>query len=188
MDPSMRYWLLLAAFLLPASHLSGQTAESRRPFSLLISSQTAIGLAWGMDGATDIGLVANATAVDDENFQTSWMSIQPTVKHYLAEAERWSPYALLGVGWTWRSTEYETLAFHEESARGITIDVGVGLEWFALERLSVGAHAGLGGSYEDIREVREIQIDPSQSQVQRSEHTRRYFSLFNSGVRASLYF
>ena len=155
---------------------------------MLISSEPAIGLGWRLDAGTELGLSASATALDDEHFNTSRISLQPTIKHYFTTADRWTPYALLGVGWSWHDTEYETISVGEERGRGLNVDVGFGLEWFALERASLGAHAGVSGSWEDVEETREIQIGPSEFQIQRTEYSRRYVSLFNSGVRATLYF
>jgi hypothetical protein len=185
-----RAWLVLflAAFT-SATAASAQNAAARAAHTFVVSGAPGLGLFWRGSDATDVGIFLNGSATSQENQDSRSISVEPTVRHYWRPEARLTPYthlALVGT-WTRRKVENPTsFATMTTEARTLAlgIEAALGLEWFPIERVSVGGHAGLRVSQGWVRTT--TSAVGMTTQVQNQHQTT--VATLQSGLEVRFYF
>ena len=140
-----------------------------------------IGVSWSYADST-----FNADDPDPTTLQRHYLALQlrPTIKHYRPLHDRIAPFTYgqieAGFGGYKRDTEP-----HEQytSRRGnIGIALGLGIEWFPFQRISLGGQTGLSLGY------RYSQSDTRGDTNRSYTNWSLYLSTFQSEVTALMYF
>jgi hypothetical protein len=174
--------LLIALLTLTPTPTSAQDAGSRAGHSFMITGAPGVGMFWRHSPATDLGLFVNAHVQGGDDSDLQAISILPTLVRFHALSDRFSPYTTFALGVTFdrRSLDLGT-EVRTSKSYGPTAQVGLGLEWFPLERISVGGHAGLRAVYSRA----------TQSETEFSEEAsedRWSLGTFTSALQARIHF
>jgi hypothetical protein len=146
-----RVWLgLFLATFTSATAASAQDAAARAAHTFVVSGAPGLGLFWRGSDATDVGIFLNGSATSQKNQDSRSISIEPTVRHYWRPEARLTPYTHLALAGTWTRRKVENprnfaTVTTETRTLGLGIEAALGLEWFPIERVSVGGHAGPEG-------------------------------------------
>lgn len=190
---TLRTIALAAALLVAAGTARAQDTASvthRNAIALGVGATPSIGL-WrrltpNLELGVDVVAQHSTTRGDDEQeLRYNQVSVQPAVKAYMGPAAAVRPYAYAEAGIAFASGHQEVqlqtgLANIETHDRGFGAGVGLGLEWAAFDRVTIGGHAGVGAAW--MRERYQLENNP-----ETVSHFTRY-NTFNSGVRVQLYF
>jgi hypothetical protein len=175
--------LILAGALLlaPATPLAAQTitshpASERGEHSLALSlnGTSQIGYWTRQSDRTDLGFEVGANGLfSDSNSHVS-LTVTPAIKRYHSSAGPLAPYTYIGIPLYYTRSTADNVDFPDTkfNSYGLGGIVGIGLDWFPLQHVSIGGHAGLRANFFD-------QTDGDAA-----------FSIgtFTSGIRAQLYF
>jgi hypothetical protein len=129
---------------------------------------------------TDLGLEGGLRTADDDDSSSWLVSLRPALKRYLGDSE--APVALYWVGGlllTWTETELASLSV-ATTHRELGAFMGLGLDWFPAERVSVGGHIAIEGAATRRR-------TPALG-VPDSEVSGYEVGTLSSGIRLQLYF
>lgn len=134
--------LLLAALALGSAFpASAQTAANRLDHAFLVSGDPGIGVLWRHSDPMDWGVSVGARydSRDGDALTSGFLAF--VLKRYMDPDGRFGPYWHLRLGPRWDR-------YSDTYTRwGLGAELGLGLEWFAVERVSIGAHAGIGLSW-----------------------------------------
>lgn len=127
---------------------------------------SSLGL-WKMTGErTNFGLQVgfswtdNEQEADDQSSSTddnAWsLNLAPTIQRYFRVAENVAPFLIggidFGVGQTRRRRQTSEFTFEDlQTNYSLGAKVGIGVDWFPLESISIGAHTGLRLRFVDFR-------------------------------------
>ncbi len=147
---------------------------------LEVGSSTSLGLGLRVGARTDLVLEGGVRILDDGDTYTRGVFVRPAVKRYWGSTdERLAPYLTLGLRADWsRLRSSGALRANNRRLGGL---IGVGLDWFPVQRVSVGGHIGL--------EVLAVRSEgptgfPPTSEVSEGHEVGTY----SSGVRVRLSF
>lgn len=159
-------------------------------FSFGLGAQPSIGLWRRVSHGVELGVEvmgqhqAGETILDQE-FRTNTIRVQPAIKLYSRGIGPVLPYVYGAVGVTFASTRNELIDTGgdthviESHDHGLGGGLGVGLQWFPIERVSIGGHAGVQGDWFRSRS----EFDDTSDDTRRSSN----FGTFSSGVVVQLY-
>ncbi len=145
-----------------------------------VGTNTSIGYSRRVAERTDIGIEVGVRISDDDDTHSRSISLRPGLKRYLSSAESdLAPYILLGVSALW--SRLDSSGALDLSARELGGFVGVGIDWFPVQRVSVGGHLGVESSLT----TRDRASFPPTPDDEASGYT---VSTYSSGIRVQLYF
>lgn len=162
-------------------------SSSGSSFSLwkIRSPTTAVGLevgvSWSYADSTD-----NADDPDPTTFQRHYLSLQlrPTIKHYRPLHDRIAPFTYSQVEAGFQGYKYDPDPHTQRggSYGNIGIALGLGVEWFPFQRISLGGQTGLrlGYSYGEH--------DTRGYNNRSHSNWSLYLRTFQSEVKALMYF
>lgn len=194
----LRTFIPAAAAVLAAGTAAAQDADStatRHPNSLSVqvNSSPTIGLWHRFTPRVEAGVEVFAR-LQNQHFgadeggvksRTTAVGVGPALKLYTAPAGPLQPYVFAGA-----SVQFVTLHNEDPAVGGGTMateqnghsfngELGLGLEWAPVERVRVGGHAGVEGSFgKGTTEFVSGDVDNDSSTL----------STFSSGVRVQFYF
>jgi hypothetical protein len=182
--------LLVAAGTARAQDTASVAGKHDNAIALGVGPTPSIGLWHRLTPNLELGVEVTgqhngASDDNDQGFRLNQLSLQPAVKAYLGPAAPVRPYAYAEAGITFAKSRYNVTlqtgpAIAEMRDRGLGAGVGLGVEWAAFDRVSIGGHAGVQGTW--LRERDQIEDNPGTV-----SHFTRY-NTFSSGVRIQLYF
>ncbi len=107
------------------------------------------------------------------------VTVGPALKVYTGPGGAFLPYGYASAFLQFGSTRYQPLVGEAQEAdlSGFGGQVGLGVDWFPVQRVSIGGHVGVEG-FSSSREEDDSDV--------REDVTR--FGTFNSGIRVQLYF
>lgn len=161
-------------------------SNSGSSFSLwkIRSPTTAVGLevsvSWSYADST-----ANSNVFDPTTFQNHYLRLQlrPTVKHYRPLHDRIAPFTYGQVEAGFRGYKRESSPYASSSSSGnIGLALGLGVEWFPFQRISLGGQTGLSLGY------RYGQYDTRGRSNSSRSNWSLYLRTFQSEVKAFMYF
>ena len=149
------------------------------------SPTTATGLevyvSWNYADST-----ANANNPDPTTLQMHYLSLQlrPTIKHYRPLHDRIAPftYGQVEAGFRGYKRDIDPHTQHGSSSGNIGLALGLGVEWFPFQRISLGGQTGLRLGY------RYGQYDTRGDNNRSSRNWSLYLRTFQSEVKALMYF
>ena len=184
----MKRWTGVAAalaVLASASGASAQDPEHPNSISLSVGSSTTIGYWMPVSARADLGVLVGASFADGENSggteQTSWsVRAGPALKLYATRESPFRPYTYGELFFAFGRTESETGGGAESSLsnRDLAANVGLGLDWFPTDRVSIGGHVGLSGAF-TWSEI--------ESGAAEADSDGFHFNTLSSGIRVHLY-
>ena len=160
-------------------------SSSGSSFSLwkIRSPTTAVGLEVGISWSY-ADSTANADAPDPTTFQTHslYLRLHPTIKHYRPLHDRVAPfmYGQVQAGFAGSKRDSDPDTQRGGSSGDIGIALGLGIEWFPFQRISLGGQTGLRLGY------RYIQSDTRGYNNRSSKNWS--LRTFQSEVKALMYF
>ncbi len=161
-------------------------ASSGSSFSLwkVRSPTTAMGLALSVSWSyADSTANSNDPAAAFYRHSLS-LRLSPTIKHYRPLHDRIAPftYGQLEVGFSGDKRQSEPQAQHGSSSGSIGLALGLGVEWFPFQRISLGGQTGLSLRY------RYGQYDTKSYNNRSSSNWYLSLRTFQSSVKALMYF
>ena len=148
------------------------------------SPTTAVGLdlavSWNYADST-----ANANDPAPTSFQNHslWLQLRPTIKHYRPLHDRIAPFTYSQVEAGFRGYKRDSSPHANSSSSGnIGLALGLGVEWFPFQRISLGGQTGLRLGY------RYGQYDTRGYSNNSSSSWSLYLGTFQSEVKALMYF
>jgi hypothetical protein len=199
MSISRLIWIVLltsgiaAADQGPLAHRGGWALGVALPssggssFSLwkIRSPTTAVGLevgvSWSYADSTD-----NADNPDPTTLQRHYLSLQlrPTIKHYRPLHDRIAPFTYGQVSAGFRGYKQDSDPYTQRggSSGNIGLALGLGVEWFPFQRISLGGQTGLSLGY------RYGQYDTRGYNNNSSRNWSLYLRTSQSEVKALMYF
>lgn len=146
----MRSTLLVTAALaallavpVPTTAQAGPTAATRARHSIVLGGGSGSTVAyWSRVGArTDLGLEGTISFDHDDDADFRTLAVGPVLQRYLTADSRFAPYFVIGATAAWSRRKTTGLAaFSDRSLGGF---VGVGLDWYIVDRVSLGGYVGL---------------------------------------------
>ena len=162
-------------------------SSSGSNFSLwkIRSPTTAMGLEIGVSWS-----YADSTANTDDPDPTSlqnhslYLRLRPTIKHYRPLHDRVTPfmYGQIDAGFWGRKWDSNPPTQYGGSSGSVGLALGLGVEWFPFQRISLGGQTGLDLSY------RYGQYDTRSYSNRSSRNWSLYIGTFQSEVKALMYF
>lgn len=157
------------------------SVEGRGKYSIgaEVGSNTLVGVGLRAGARTDIILEAGARVLDDGATQSRVVSVQPALKRYWGPTDgNVAPYFLLGLKAEWNRLEFGGSRGNSRKLGGLA---GVGVDWFPMQRVSVGGHIGV--------EALAVRSEaPFSFPGPASETTGHEIGTFSSGLRLRLFF
>ena len=161
-------------------------SSSGSSFSLwkIRSPPTAVGLdigvSWSYADSTANADDPASFAVQDHSLR---LQLRPTIKHYRPLHDRVAPFAYGQVGAGFSGAKRDAPHTHRGASSGsIGLALGLGVEWFPFQRISLGGHTGLRLGY------RYSQYDARGDINRSSSNWSLYLRTFQSEVAVLLYF
>ncbi len=148
----------------------------RRDHSILlgIGETTNVGYWIRVGERTDVGIEGGFSFIEEDGSDVSTLSAILSLKRYWSPAESpVAPYTILGIRASW--SDLLSTGNEEYGAFG-----GIGLDWFPVQRVSIGGHLGLRAS-----------LTQRTSPVfggGEEEHDGWVVRTVSSGIRLQLYF
>lgn len=183
-------WLVfpLAAFI-SATGVSAQNAAARAPRTFVVSGAPGVGMFWRQSSANDVGIFLRGSVTSQDNQDRGNISIEPTLRHYWRPQARLTPYTHVALVGTWTRLKAENASnfgtmTNETRTLALGIEAGLGLEWFPIERVSIGGHAGLMVSRAWVRSTTSLPAGPPTVQ---NQHQTTVATLL-SGLEVRFYF
>ena len=140
-----------------------------------------IGVSWSYADST-----ANADDPDPTTLQTHSLRLhlRPTIKHYRPLHDRIAPftYGQVDAGFAGSKRDSDPHTQQGGSLGNIGIALGLGVEWFPFQRISLGGQTGLSLGY------RYSQYDTRGYNNRSSKNWSLYLRTFQSEVKALMYF
>ena len=140
-----------------------------------------IGISWSYADSTD-----NADDPDPTTLQTHslYLQLRPTIKHYRPLHDRIATftYGQVGAGFRGYKQDSDPYTQHGSSSGNIGLALGLGIEWFPSQRISLGGQTGLRLGY------RYGQYDTRGYNNRSSKNWSLYLRTFQSKVEALMYF
>jgi hypothetical protein len=136
---------LVLAFSPSLSRAQAEPSVGDRPGHFIvveIGPTTSLGFGWRASPRTDVSLEGGVRVSDEGDNSSRAFSLRPALKWYLGSTEgSVAPYLTVGANAEWSRVEF---------GGGTTGDlrrlggiVGIGLDWFPTQRVSLGGHIGL---------------------------------------------
>lgn len=129
----------------------GGEVEDRGSQGILVGvgDRATVGLWFRLGDRTDVGLEGFFSIADDDTDNaggsTRVFGVRPAVKGYVGDSDASvAPYWIAGL--SFEHSKVELGGAGDRTRRSIGGLVGVGLDWFPAERVSVGGHVGLEGA------------------------------------------
>lgn len=178
--------LLLFAGAAHAQDAADSAGTHDNALSLGFGNGSAIGL-WhrfsprlqlGLEVAADRNTTQIPGSGSDPERQTT-LSIQPAVKLYGANLGPLRPYGYAALRAQWATHDFNGDANHF-TTHGFGGGVGIGIDWFPVERVSIGGHAGVNALWSRDR------MSSTGFPDTKVSHTD--FGTFDSGLRVQLFF
>lgn len=157
------------------------TTRAGRSLAIGTLGDPTIGAWFRVSDNTDVGVEVAAEILslgDDETDQTTWqVEVRPAFKHFVPRRGAFLPYTYGDLFYARGETTLEADGFEDVEADAWAAggSLGVGMDWFAGRRITIGGHAGLRASF------MEAGVDDLEEQDGWALGT------FNSGVRVHLY-
>jgi hypothetical protein len=183
----MRHSLFVVplALLAAATAAAAQNAQARAMHTFVVSAAPGIGLFWRHSDATDLGLFLTGSVLSQDGQSRDAIAIEPTLRRYWRPDDRLTPYTHLALVGSWTDQKSDnTIGTVENRTLALGIEAGLGLEWFPIERVSIGGHAGVKLQQAWLRNVTPMISGP---QVIQNQH-QRTASTFQSGMQVRFYF
>lgn len=161
-------------------------SSSGSSFSLwkIRSPTTAVGLEVGVSWSY-ADSTTNSNAPNPTTLQRHYLSLQlrPTIKHYRPLHDRIAPFTYGQVEAGFRGHKRESSPYAGSSSSGnIGLALGLGVEWFPFQRISLGGQTGLSLGY------RYAQYDTRGYSNSSRSNWSLYLRTFQSEVKALMYF
>ncbi len=162
-------------------------SNSGSSFSLwkIRSPTTAVGLEVGVSWSY-ADSTANADTPYPTTLQDHYLSLRlgPTIKHYRPLHDRIAPftYGQVIAGFRGYKRDIDLYRQRGSSSGNIGLALGLGVEWFPFQRISLGGQTGLNLGY------RYAQYDTRGDNNRSSSNWSLYLRTFQSEVRALMYF
>lgn len=183
-----RSWLLLAlAILTSAPSASAQNAAARADHTFVVSGAPGVGLFWRHSRATDLGIFVSGSVLSRDDRSAANLDVRPTLRRYWATTERLTPYtdvAVIGSLVRQRIDSQGLGGSIKDRTLGLGLEAALGVEWFPIERVSVGGHAGLRVDHQWIRE----RMPTFDGGVDEQNQGQTSVSTFVSGLQVRFYF
>lgn len=183
----MKRSLLAAAVLsvLAVQPALGQevSVKDRGPHAVSLGvNEDAAGIGYWhkVSDRTDIGLDFELYYGNGDYSEYQRYVLEPAVKYYLLPTAAASPYVYAGLIGSYFRGESDMSVGKGYSAGAMG---GIGLDWFPVERLSIGGHVGVRGQYHWDRQS----SDNGLSSYSRNDDGFTV-GTFNSGIRVNLFF
>lgn len=157
------------------------SARGQQFIVLEVGSSTSLGFGLRAGARTDVLLEGGVRILDDGETYTRGVFVRPAVKRYWSSTDgTLAPYLTLGLRADWsRLRSGGALRRNSRRLGGL---IGVGLDWFPVQRVSFGGHVGL-----EILAVRlesPTGFPPTPPEVSEGHEVGTY----SSGVRLRLFF
>jgi len=148
--------------------------------SIGVGSSSSLGYWLRIAERTDLGLEVGVRIADDDDTYLRSLSFRPGIKRYLSSSESdFAPYVSFGAIAVW--SRLDSGGAIDLDARDLGGFVGVGLDWFPVDRVSLGGHIGLEG-----RLTRRDQLGSSPLP---DENVSGYdVATYSSGLRCQFFF
>ena len=162
-------------------------SSSGSSFSLwkIRSPTTAVGLEVGISWSYADSTL-NADSTDPIALQTHalYLQLRPTIKHYRPLHDRVAPfmYGQVDAGFRGYKQDSDPHTQRGSSSGNIGLALGLGVEWFPFQRISLGGQTGLSLDY------RYRQSDTRGYNNRSSKIWSLYLRTFQSEVKALMYF
>ncbi|MCE2448268.1 MAG: hypothetical protein J4F35_07760 [Candidatus Latescibacteria bacterium] len=161
-------------------------SSSGSNFSLwkIRSPTTAVGLEVGVSWSYADSTL-DADDPDPTTLQRHYLSLQlrPTIKHYRPLHDRIAPFTYGQVEAGFRGSKRDSpFTQHGSSSGNIGLALGLGVEWFPFQRISLDGQTGLRLGY------RYSQSDTRGYNNRSSKNWSLYLRTFQSEVKALMYF
>ena len=162
-------------------------SSSGSSFSLwkIRSPTTAVGLEAGVSWSyADSTLNADDPAPTALQTHSLSLQLRPTIKHYRPLHDRIAPftYGQVEVGFQGYKRDFDPHTQRGGSGGNIGLALGLGVEWFLFQRISLGGQTGLRLGY------RYLQDDTRGYNNRSSKNWFLYLRTFQSEVKALMYF
>ena len=162
----------------------GAASRGDRSILLSVGERSDIGYWMRVGESTDLGVGVGLTFSDDDERTSRAFHLSPELKRYWDEdGASIAPYVLVGLVGSWRTSEDSGTFASERSALEIGGAGGIGLDWFPVERVSVGGHVGLRATF-----TRSKLTQTSPGAPPEDEATRFLISTHSAGIRLHVYF
>ena len=162
-------------------------SNSGSSFSLwkIRSPTTAVGLevgvSWSYADSTLNADDPNPTSLQNHSL---YLRLRPTIKHYRPLHDRVAPfmYGQVDAGFSGLKWDFDPSTQYGGSSGSVGIALGLGIEWFPFQRISLGGQTGLRLGY------RYSQFDTRGDNNRSSRNWSLYLRTFQSEVKALMYF
>jgi hypothetical protein len=189
---------ILAATLLTAGSAAAQTADTasaaprNTSFSFGLGSSQRVGLWHRVTPRVQVGMEVlgrrETTSTDGGELEarSTQLGIAPGVKFYSSTTAPVLPYVFVGGEASFGHARAENEAVGgeiieaEQTFRTLGAELGLGVDWFPVQRVSIGGHAAIGANW-----------SRTQYETDGAEHPEQKTSsigTFSSGVRVHFYF
>lgn len=154
-------------------------ARAKHFIVLDVGSNTALGVGLRAGERTDVLLEGSVRLLDDGATSVRTVFLRPAIERYWGPTESSvAPYLLLGLKAEW--VRFEGGLALASSLRRLGGMAGVGLDWFPIQRVSLGGHIGV--------EALAVRQDGSAFPPASDVTTGHDVGTFASGVRFRLFF
>lgn len=142
-----RFVVTVLAFAFSSSLCRAQAEPSvgERPQHFIIvevGPTTSLGLGLRASPRTDVSLEGGVRVSDEGDNSSRVFSVRPAVKWYLGSTEgSVAPYPTVGASAEWSRVEFG--GGTSGDLRRLGGIVGIGLDWFPTQRVSLGGHIGV---------------------------------------------
>ena len=132
---------LVAAPMAQAQASPSVDGRAKRSIVTGVGSSTLIGVGLRVGTRTDLILEGGGRLSDTDGTGARVFVLRPAIKRYLGATEgSVAPYLLVGVKAEWTRSDFGGSPITSQEIGGT---VGLGLEWFPTQRVSVGGNVGV---------------------------------------------
>jgi hypothetical protein len=173
---------LLSAFSHTALAQEEPGVADRGGHSILVGwgSSGSIGYWRRLSDRTDLGFEVGVSLSDNDDTYSRALSLRPGIKRYLSSPDAdVAPYIFVGLAAQWGRVD--SGGAFDLSTRALGALGAVGVDWFPVQRVSIGGHLGIQGLL--TRQERS-----GLSPLPDEELSGYDVATYSSGVRVSFYF